>query len=727
MNIAMQKSSLINADFYHFINDEVLPESALEQQKFWDDLNQLVSDFAPKNRALLTIRTEMQTSIDQWHKSRQGQQINQQEYQGFLKQIGYLVAPGDDFTISTENVDKEIAELAGPQLVVPVNNARFAINAANARWGSLYDALYGTDIIPKNSGLQAGKKHNQARGNHVIAYAKEFLDQTFPLSNGSHKDVTSYMVYYKHLLAIFPDGSSCGLEKSSQFVALSGHKSEPTSLVLLNNGLHIIIEIDRQGPNGVRDLAGIDDIQVEAALTTIMDFEDSVAAVDSDDKIAVYRNWLGLMQGKLSTSFDKNGCTLVRQLNRDKIYTHKDGSDHALHGRSLLLARTVGHLMDTELVCDHQGNHAPEGIVDTVVTALIGTLDLSKSKNCSLSNSRSGSIYIVKPKMHGPDEVKFTCELFDAVEDMLGLKRNTIKLGIMDEERRTTVNLKACIRMARQRLVFINTGFLDRTGDEIHTSMHAGPVAPKAQLKQQTWLQAYEKWNVDIGLACGLPGKAQIGKGMWAMPDEMAKMMTEKVAHPAAGASTAWVPSPSAATLHALHYHQVDVFAVQQQLAKREPACLSDLLSVEVMTRQQRSALSVADVERELENNLQGILGYVVRWIDLGSGCSKVPDINNIGLMEDRATLRISSQHIANWLLHGIATKAQVEGIMARMASIVDLQNEKVKGYQAMATDLDNSLAIAASKALIFSAQEQSNGYTEPMLHHYRLLAKSSQ
>ncbi len=726
MSMPLEKNNHINEGFYDFINEEVLPLSSLKKDKFWDDLHQLISGLAPLNRDLLTTRNRMQSQIDDWHRANRGQEFDQDAYQAFLTEIGYLVEEGEDFSITTTNVDEEIASIAGPQLVVPVKNARFALNAANARWGSFYDALYGTDVIPKCDGLKAGKHYNRARGNHVIDYAKEFLDETFPLSIGSHSDVTSYMVYYQHLLAVFPDGSSCGLKAPRQFVALSGHKSEPTSVVLKNNGLHIEIIFDRNGVNGKKDLAGIDDIQVEAALTTIMDFEDSVAAVDSDDKIEAYRNWLGLVQGDLTARFEKDGQSVKRGLNKDKILTLKNGGEYRLHGRSLLLARNVGHLMDTELLQDEQGNYAPEGIVDAVVTALIGALDLQHDKSTCRDlkrNSRTGSIYIVKPKMHGPEEVKFTCTLFSAVEDMLDLERNTLKLGIMDEERRTTVNLKECIRQAKERVVFINTGFLDRTGDEIHTSMQAGPFLPKSEIKNQPWITAYENWNVDIGLACGLQGKAQIGKGMWAMPDEMSKMMAEKINHPRSGANTAWVPSPSAAILHALHYHQVDVFSAQGEIKQRERALLSDILTIPLM--QDKDGLSATEVKQELENNIQGILGYVVRWIEMGIGCSKVPDINNVGLMEDRATLRISSQHIANWLLHGICDEIQVLNIMQQMAKVVDQQNQGVEGYISMTPDTQKSTAFQAARKLIFSGLEQPNGYTEPLLHHYRLVAKS--
>ncbi len=721
MNMPLERNSQINQGFYNFINEEVLPLSSVNPVEFWADFEALIRDLAPKNRQLLATRDQLQAQIDDWHKAQQGEALDQNSYQAFLKEIGYLVEEGDDFAIETTEVDAEIATTAGPQLVVPAKNARFALNAANARWGSLYDALYGTDVIPQQNGLQSGKKHNPARAKRVIAYAKDFLDETFPLTDASHHDVTSYMVHSQNLLAFFPDGSSMGLRDPSQFVALSGPKSEPNALVLKNNGLHVEIHIDRKGFNGASDLAGVNDIQVEGALTTIVDFEDSVAAVDAEDKIEIYRNWLGLIQGTLEASFEKNGERMMRQISKDRKYTSKDGDEYRLHGRALLLARNVGHLMDSELMKDEAGNYAPEGIVDAVVTALIGALDLKQEGD--ISNSRTGSIYIVKPKMHGPEEVAFTCELFSRVESMLKLKKNTLKLGIMDEERRTTVNLKECIREAKERVVFINTGFLDRTGDEIHTSMQAGPFLPKAEIKTQPWISAYENWNVDKGLRAGLPGKAQIGKGMWAMPDEMSNMMESKIDHPKAGANTAWVPSPTAATLHALHYHKVDVFSLQQELKQREQAKLEDILTIPLL--EDRARLSETDIEKELENNIQGILGYVVRWIEQGVGCSKVPDINNVGLMEDRATLRISSQHIANWLLHNICSESQVLNIMERMAKVVDEQNEETAGYISMTPSTDTSIAFKAARELIFAGVEQPNGYTEPLLHANRLLAKN--
>ncbi len=723
MNMQLGKSRHINPAFFSFINDEVLPFTTYDSIKFWDDFNNILSKLTPVNQQLLQTRSRIQGQIDEWHIAHKSQRFNKDDYSAFLKRIGYICDEGEDFVIETTNVDKEIASLAGPQLVVPINNARFALNAANARWGSLYDALYGTDVIPQKGDLKTGKEYNLTRGNKVISYAKDFLDNTFPLSKGTHHDVSNYLVYYHHLLAIFKDGSSSGLKTSGQFVALAGSKNEPTSILLKNNGLHVEIRIDRSGSNGSDDTACVQDIIVESALTTIMDFEDSVATVDAEDKINAYRNWLGLIQGNLKATFNKNGQVITRQMDKDKQFTTEDGEKYRLPGRALLLARNVGHLMDTELMQDEQGYFAPEGIVDAVVTSLIASIDLQADDSRQIRNSKTASIYIVKPKMHGPKEVKFTCQIFNAVEDMLNLKRNTIKLGIMDEERRTTVNLKECIREAKQRIVFINTGFLDRTGDEIHTSMQAGAFLPKAQIKEQPWISAYEDWNVDIGLACGFQGKAQIGKGMWAMPDEMNKMMQEKIAHPYAGANTAWVPSPTAATLHALHYHQVNVTEIQNELKERTRASLDDILTIPLL--EDKEKLDTSDIERELENNIQGILGYVVRWIELGIGCSKVPDINHVGLMEDRATLRISSQHITNWLRHNICSESQVKDVLQRMATVVDEQNQNTDGYVSMASNLETSIAFRAASDLIFAGIEQPNGYTEPLLHHYRQLVKN--
>lgn len=725
MNLPQEKQCAINPAFYQFINDDVLPKTSLNSVNFWYDFNCLISDFSKKNAELLFTRNELQAQIDQWHRDNPYSSNNSTAlaYQHFLQSINYLTPEIDDFEIETMNVDAEISTLAGPQLVVPVSNARFALNAANARWGSLYDAFYGTNVI-ENSGELAATAggFNQSRGQAVIDKAKDFLDQHFPLNHGSHHDVSSYLVYYQHLLAFFPDGSETGLKNPCQFIAFDGSKSEPSFILLKNNGLHVGLQIDRHGKIGSTDKAGIDDIQVESALTTIIDFEDSISAVDSEDKIAAYRNWFGLMKGDLSASFTKNGQTLERHLNFDRTYTAKSGEMCRLPGRSLLMVRNVGHLMGTDLIQDSEGNNAPEGIVDALITALIGSLDLQKNDNDSFRNSHTGSIYIVKPKMHGPEEVRFTCELFSRVEKILQLPENTIKIGIMDEERRTTLNLKQCIYEAKSRVVFINTGFLDRTGDEIHTSMVAGAFYPKSLIKSEPWIGAYEKNNVQIGLKCGFSGKAQIGKGMWAMPDEMSQMMKDKIIHPQSGANTAWVPSPTAATLHALHYHQLDVFAEQHKILDCSTETLSDMLTIPVMPASMR--LTEQEVITELENNIQGILGYVVRWIEMGVGCSKVPDINNVGLMEDRATLRISSQHISNWLIHDVCTKAQVDSVMTRMASVVDLQNKGVVGYRNMSPDCQKSLAFQAAQALIFEGSTQPNGYTEPLLHAYRLRAK---
>ncbi|RBO84994.1 malate synthase G [Marinomonas aquiplantarum] len=717
-----KNNSVIQPDFSRFINEEVLPLHKMDANQFWQDFSQLIEDLSPINRQLLAKRDSLQQQIDDWHLARKGQPMDINEYEAFLREIGYLVEEGEDFTITTTNVDDEIAKLAGPQLVVPVKNARFALNAANARWGSLYDAFYGTDVIAKNNGLETNKGYNPARGEAVIKKAKAFLDEVFPLENGSHQDVSSYVVYYHHLLAFFEDGSQSGLKQACQLVAVNGQRSEPEAILLRNHGLHVEIQFDRNGVNGAKDKANINDILVESALSTIIDCEDSVAAVDTEDKIEVYRNWLGLMQGTLEASFKKDGEIQTRRMNPDKFFTDLDGQAYPLHGRSLLLIRNVGHLMECDLMQDGLGNFVPEGIVDAVVTSLIAALDLKKTEG--LRNSRTGSIYIVKPKMHGPEEVAFSCELFSRVEDMLGLARNTLKIGIMDEERRTTLNLKECIRAAKERVVFINTGFLDRTGDEIHTSMQAGAFLPKEQIKSQAWIQAYENRNVEIGLACGLPGRAQIGKGMWAMPDEMAAMMEAKVTHPKSGANTAWVPSPTAATLHALHYHQIDVFARHERVKQRTPASLKDLLTVPLIP--DNLTLSEKVIEREVDNNIQGLLGYVVRWVEDGVGCSKVPDINNVGLMEDRATLRISSQHLANWLLHGICSRAQIEESMQRMAKVVDEQNQATPGYRPMSEQGANSQAFKAAQDLIFKGVIQANGYTEPLLHAYRIKVKQA-
>jgi len=720
MSLINKNRLKVNSMLIDFINNEAIPGTDIEPDNFWKKFENVVYELTPINKALIKKRESIQKQIDDWHKSNATKDFNKKEYINFLKSISYINDEKEEFNIGTSNVDEEISSIAGPQLVVPVDNARYALNAANARWGSLYDALYGTDVIPGDK----GKGYNVERGNKVILYVRNFLDEVIPISNGSWINISKIKIENNKLILLI-DGECYNLKDKEQFIGFNGKKSEPTSILIKNNNLHLDILIDPNNIIGKNDKANISDVIIESALSTIIDNEDSVAAVDAEDKVKCYRNWLGLMKGDLQTNMEKNGKKFIRKLNSDRSYISKDGSEIKLHGRALLLNRNVGHLMTNPAVILDDGSEIPEGIMDAFVSTLCALHDFNNKKN-----SRTNSLYIVKPKMHGPEEVAFTNSLFNKVEEALGISKYSIKVGIMDEERRTTINLKECIRQVKDRIVFINTGFLDRTGDEMHTSFEAGPMIFKGEMKKSTWLNTYENWNVDIGLSCGFSGKAQIGKGMWAMPDKMADMMDQKIGHPKSGANCAWVPSPTAATLHATHYHKVNVFNEQNKIKSRDKAKLNDILEI---PKADRPNWSEEDINRELENNAQGILGYVVRWIDQGVGCSKVLDINNVGLMEDRATLRISSQHIANWIHHGICTNEQVLAVMKKMAKIVDLQNVKDDAYnrygrskyKKMSDDFENSIAFSTACELVFQGRFQPSGYTEPLLHQKRLEKKS--
>ena len=717
MTNRIQRGDLqVSEELDKLISEKVCVNIDVEPEQFWSSFNEIVKEFSPRNKALLAEREELQTKIDNWHK--ENKEFDKETYKSFLKEIGYWVDTNEDFEIETTNVDAEISTIAGAQLVVPVMNARFALNAANARWGSLYDALYGTDMISEDDGAERGGAYNPVRGDKVIEFSKNFMNENFPLSSGTYQEIAAFQIADGKLEITLKDQSKVTLADDDKFVGYSGDLENPKGILMKNNNLHVEVQIDREDAVGKDDLAGIKDILVESAVTTIQDCEDSVAAVDGEDKATVYSNWLGLMQGNLEETFDKGGKAMTRKLNPDRDYSKPDGKAFTLPGRSTMLVRNVGHLMTTPAILDADGNEIFEGIMDAMFTITIAKHDLLS--NGTFKNSRTGSIYIVKPKMHGPKEVQLTCDLFAAVEKAVGLAPLTAKVGIMDEERRTTINLKECIKVAKDRVIFINTGFLDRTGDEIHTSMEAGPMIRKAQMKQEPWILAYEDWNVDKGLQTGFKGKAQIGKGMWAMPDEMLGMYENKTVHPKAGANCAWVPSPTAATLHALHYHQISVPSVQEDLQKRKEANMDEILEIPLL----KEDLSAEEIQAELDNNAQGILGYVVRWIDQGVGCSKVPDINNVGLMEDRATCRISSQHIANWLHHGLCDETQVLETMKKMAVVVDDQNSGDPEYENMAPNYDGD-AFQAACDLVLKGRVQPSGYTEPILHAQRLVKKA--